>query len=136
MTGIDEKDPIGNVFIQFDNSDVTNCLPKGTSLPSAWMDPVQSSHAALDKDLMDLTSKGVALFFKTVDEGAFRVAKLLVNRHGVDPESRNGEGKTALHSACLRGHRDLVEWLLDELKVDMEQSDNKGFRAIHYAVLG
>ena len=136
MTGIDEKDPSGKVFIQFDNSELNKFLPKGASLQSAWMDPIQSAHPGIDKDLLDLVSKEVALFLKAVEEGAIRVAKLLVNRHGVDPECRNAEGKNALHIACHKGYWDLTHWLLDEVKVDMEQPDNKGFRAVHYAVLG
>jgi len=97
------------------------------------MDPVQPFSPSNESELVELASKQVALFFKAVQEGDIRIAKLLRNNYGVDAESRNADGKTALHFASLNGRKDLVVWLLDEVGVDGEKADEKGNRAIHFA---
>ncbi len=74
--------------------------------------------------------------FKAVYEGDIRVAKLLFNRHGIDANLRNAEGLTLLHIACNQGHKDLVDWLINGVKLDLEEADKNGFRAIHYATMG
>ena len=40
----------------------------------------------------------------------------------------------ALHIACKKGQKDVVQILLHEGKVDVNQPDANGFRAVHYAV--
>jgi len=77
----------------------------------------------------------VALFFTAVEEGDLRNAKLLHDRHGVDAKARNTDGKTALHLATQRGYKELIDWLLNEAHVDVDQTDLKGYRAIHFAIL-
>jgi len=137
VIGIDERDPSGKVFIRFDDAEIHQWLPTGVPLPSSWMDPYQSAHPAIDRELLELYSLELALFFKVVSEGDLRTAKLLYNRQpGVDVEARNPDGKTALHVASRKGHTNLVEWLLNEAKVDANKPDAKVYRAIHHAVLG
>ena len=137
VIGIDERDPTKNVFIRFDDAEIHQWLPSNVSLPSAWMDPFYTAHPAINRELLELFSSELALFFKAVNQGDLRTAKILYNRQpGVDVEARNSDGKTALHIASRKGHTDLVEWLLDAAKVDVDKPDLKGFRAIHLAVLG
>ena len=131
VTGVNRKDPSGNLLVQFDDSETYDWL-----LPSSWMEPFQSPNPSIDKERLDLAAKLVALFFRAVEKGDLRNAKLIHERHGVDAEARNPEGKTALHLATQRGYKGLVDWLLDEAKVDVNQPDSKGYRAIHFAILG
>ncbi len=134
---IDQRDPANNVFVRFDDAEIHQWLPSNVSLPSAWMDPFYTAHSALNRELLDLFSWEFALFFKAVNEGDLRTAKILYNRQlGVDVETRNSDGKTVLHIASRKGHTDLVEWLVEEAKVDVDKPDLKGFRAIHLAILG
>jgi len=100
------------------------------------MEPFQSPNPSIDKERLDLGAKLVALFFRAVGEGDLRNAKLIHERHGVDAEARNPEGKTALHLATQKGYIELIDWLLDEAKVDVNQPNSKGYRAIHFAILG
>ena len=131
VTGVNRKDPSGNLLVQFDDSETYDWL-----LPSSWMEPFQSPNPSIDKERLDLAAKLVALFFRAVEEGDLRNAKLIHERHGVDAEARNPDGKTALHLATQRGYKGLVDWLSDEAKVDVNQPDSKGNRAIHFAILG
>ena len=134
MSGIDQNDPSGKLYIKFDDVEIYD---ESVLLPSAWMKAYETANSAIDTELLEQASRQVAhFFFKAVDEGNCRAAKLLYSRHGVDPEARKRDGKTALHLACFKGHIDLVKWLLDKARVDMSQVDNRGFSAIHYAILG
>lgn len=140
MIGVDTEYPSGKLFIQFDNPEIHHWLPKSVSLPSAWMDLIQPADPALDEEFLELVSMEVSLFFKAVDRGDLRIAKLIQIRRGIvdfgTAEISSPEGKTALHIASEKGHKDVVQWLLDELKVDVNKPDAKGLRPIHYAVLG
>lgn len=131
VTGVNRKDPSGNLLVQFDDSETYDWL-----LPSAWMEPFQSPNPSIDKERLELASKQVALFFRAVEVGDLRNAKLIHDHHGVDADVRNPEGKTALHLASKKGYQELIEWLLNEAKVDVDQPDSKGNRAIHFAILG
>ncbi len=138
VIGIIEEDSCCKLFVQFDDPSIHQWLPKSLVFPSDWMEPFQTPNPALDEELLDLASKALGLFFKAVDEGDLRLVKLLlVNYKLLDADdSRNPDGRTALHIASLKGHCDLVEWLLDEAEVDIENPDLKGSRAVHLAVLG
>ena len=137
VTGIDEEDPSGKLFIEFDDSEIYDWLPKSAPLPSAWMDLYETALPSYSKELQELASKEVTLFFQAADGGDLRTAKLLHCRHGVNAdEARKPDGKTALHLASLKGHYDLVQWLLEKAKVNVNKPDNRGYSAIHYAVLG
>ena len=99
------------------------------------MDVIQPVNPVIEKERLYLASKLVALFFTAVEEGDLRNAKLLHDRHGVDAEARNPDGKTALHLATQRGYKELIDWLLNEAHVDVDQTDLKGYRATHFAIL-
>jgi len=100
------------------------------------MEPFKTSHPEQDEELAELMEKEQALFFRAVEKGNLRVAKLLHHRHGVDVDAYNPDGRTALHVACKEGYVDLVEWLIDEAKAEIEKATYNGFRAIHYAAIG
>jgi len=140
VIGVDYEYPSGKLFLQFDNPEIHQWLPKSTSLPSAWMDLIQPANPALDEEFLELVSMEVSLFLKAVDGGDLRIAKLIHIRRGLVDfgavEFSSPEGKTPLHVAAEKGHMDVVQWILEELKVDIDKPDAKGFRAIHYAVLG
>ena len=135
MIGIDISHPSSHLLVLFDNADIPDLLPKSLSLPSSWMDVIQPVNPSIEKERLSLAYKLVALFFTAVEEGDLRSAKLLRDRHGVDAEARNPEGKTALHLATQRGYKELIDWLLDAALVDVDQPDLKGYQAIHFAII-
>jgi len=99
------------------------------------MEPFNTSHSKQDDELAELIEKEQALFFRAVENGNLRVAKLLYSRHSVDVDALNSFGNTALHIACKSAFVNMVEWLIGEAKADMEKANPKGLRPIHYAVI-
>ena len=87
-------------------------------------------------ELREFLAKGSSLFCKAVERGDFTMAELLLTSYGVDVNDRNANGfkKTVLHLAIERRNIDHILWLLNEAKADLEIADDKGSRAIHYAV--
>ena len=132
---IHPEDPI-KVYVQFDNDEIHNWLPKSMPFSSTWLEKYETNLPDLEAELVEVVSKNVTLFFKAVDRGDLRIAKLLHIWHGVDVDTLNADGKTALHLACENGHKDIVKWLLNDTKVDIEKPSFNGLRAIHYAVKG
>lgn len=130
---IDAHDP-EKLYIHLDNDAIYKWLCKDNPLPSRWMESLRKSELWIDNHLVDLNKKLVELFFSAIEKGDVRVPKVLLMRHGVDPESRNSDGLSALHVACQKGHLDVVQWLLDEAQVELERQSSEGLRAIHYAV--
>jgi len=100
------------------------------------MDHLESAHTELNDDLMKLMAKVEELMFQSIAKGELRVAKLLRTRFGIDMEVRNSAGMTMLHLACQQGRKDFVDWLVNDVRVDVEKADEKGFRPIHYATIG
>ncbi len=72
--------------------------------------------------------------YDAVKRGDLRAIKLLCNQHGVDVNTLCNQKKPALVLACKEGHKHLVEWLLDQVQIDLEKPDNNGYRAVHRAV--
>ena len=97
------------------------------------MEPFKTPYPEQDKELAELIEKEQSLFFRVVEKGNLRVAKLLYSRHSVDVNALNSAGTTALHIACKCGFVDMVEWLIDEAKADIEKAIDSGHRAIHFA---
>ncbi|CDW80451.1 nad(+) adp-ribosyltransferase-3 [Stylonychia lemnae] len=59
----------------------------------------------------------------------------LLKSHDVDLEGKvHKQRKTALIFACMNGHNDIVEYLIDICKVDINKSDTSKNSPIHYAV--
>lgn len=137
VVAIDHADA-DRVFVRMDNEKIHKWLyKKGKSLPTNWMEPYESAYPAHDDEMDALAAKQLRLFFDVVDKGNLRVAQLLHHRYGVDVGTRNSiDGMTALHIACLKGHFEVVQWILEEALVDLEEEDNNGFRAIHHAAKG
>jgi len=96
---------------------------------------LESAQTDADRELVEMMKKGAAAMIKAASEGDIRVAKLLHDRHGIDADVRNSEDMTLLHIACQRGHIHFVNWLINDVKVEMEEADSKGFKAIHYAAM-
>ena len=134
MSGIDESDP-EMLYIQLDDDKIHKWLPKDEFISSKWMEPFETLQPSVEEELVELISKGVALFINAVNRGDLRVAKLLLKRAGVDVDARNADGRTALHVACQQGYKEIIKWLLDVAKADLEVTDNEGLRAIHHAVI-
>lgn len=134
MCGIVESDP-EMLYVQLDDDKFYKWLPKDEYLSSKWMELFETLQPSVEEELVELISKGVDLFINAVNRGDLRVAKLLLNRAGVDVDARNTDGRTALHVACQQGHKEIIKWLLDVAKADLEVADNDGFRAIHHAVM-
>lgn len=122
------------VVVQFDNDRVYNWFDRSRSLPVGWIEEFQSIRPAFNKEIDAWIAKGSDLFLKAVEIGDLRSAQLLFKDRLVADAARNAIGKTALHVACIMGRKDVVLWLLDEAKMDLEKPDNSGFRAIHHAV--
>lgn len=135
VTGIDEQDPT-RLCIQFDSIRIYEWLDSHKSLPSTWMDELEPAQTLMDKELLEVMEKVTTLLIKAASQGELRVAKLLRIWQGLDMDVQNAEGMTMLHIACEKGHKEFVDWLLNEVQVDVEKTDKKGFRAIHYASMG
>jgi len=133
---VNEDSPATLVFVQLYNKRVYNWLPKNQALPSAWMENYETAHPDVKEEITDLSIRSLISFFKSVENGDFLMAKLIYTNHGVHVNERNADGKTALQVACELGCKDIVEWLINEAEADLEKPDFKGFRALHYAVLG
>eukprot|EP01006_Ploeotia_vitrea_P031379 TRINITY_DN63713_c0_g2_i1.p1 TRINITY_DN63713_c0_g2~~TRINITY_DN63713_c0_g2_i1.p1 ORF type:complete len:429 (+),score=248.20 TRINITY_DN63713_c0_g2_i1:159-1289(+) len=53
---------------------------------------------------------------------------------GADPKQLEGtSGRSALHKAAFWGHNDMVRYLIDEVKMDVDVQDNYGDTALHDA---
>jgi len=100
------------------------------------MEPLESSEPAVEKELAEFIKKSISLFFDAIKRGDLRTAKLLHFHRTTVVNARSTNGKTPLQIACWKGHSDIVKWLLDEVKVDVEQPDKDGNLPIHYAVDG
>lgn len=136
MVGIDNRNPASHLFVEFDNTGIGDWLAQTTPLPSAWMDLVQPANPAIEEKRLKLATELVELFFEAIELNDLHTAQLLYDHHGVDPEALNADGKSALHLASQKGFHKLILWLLDEAAVDIDHPDSKGYRAIHYAILG
>ncbi len=134
VTGVDEQDP-SRLYIRFDSLKIYEWLDSRKSLPSAWMDHLESAETILDDEFQEIMAKIEALMFKAAAEGEIRIAKLLHLRHGMDANVLNAYGMSMLHIACQSGQKDFVNWLVNEVKVDVEKADGKGLRAIHHTTI-
>lgn len=64
-------------------------------------------------------------FLNACRNGQKNIAKLLLERGGIDLNRRDAEGNTALHYACREGFRDLAMLLLEK-GADASSANNRG----------
>jgi len=133
VTKVDEDNPT-KLYIHFDDVEIYQWLSKVKPLPSGWMELFGSTEPAAQKELNEWVEKGLILFFDAIKRGDLRAAKSVHMHHSAVADARNEDGKTALHLACWNGYVDVVKWLLDEVKVNIEEEDEDGYLPIHYAV--
>ncbi len=83
------------------------------------------------KDCFGRTGLYYAIFTKNLD-----IVKMLVNAggdyHFVD---LNFDGVNLLHIALAENHIDMVKYFVEELKLDVNSLDNKGYSVLFYAML-
>ena len=72
---------------------------------------------------------------KAVEKGDLQTFVSLINQHKVDVNSFLFDQMPALHSACRKGLKEFVQWLLDQPQTDLEKQDGFGSRAIHHTVV-
>jgi len=100
-------------------------------------DPLASSSSEFltMREIAAWIDKGSSLFIKAIEIGDLRSAQFLFEKSEfIAHAARNADGKTALHVACIKGYKNIVLWLLEDVKVFLEQEDRGGFKAIHDAV--
>lgn len=105
------------------------------SLPSSWMDHLKSAQTKSNDKLVRTEANLVVDMFEAVAHGDLRVTKQLHIRHRIDVDVQNPEGLTPLIVAIRKGHTHIVDWLVNEIRVDVERADGRGFRAIHHATI-
>lgn len=101
-----------------------------------WLEPLPMA-SKLHNGLSKLSSKLSDLFVEAAGEGDLYLVNNMVKNYQVslDATHQSTAGLTALHLACRRGHIPVIKWLLDQ-KANIEKADQKGRRAIYYAVKG
>lgn len=89
-----------------------------------------TSSSALDK-----WNEMQANFLIAIEEGNIERAQLLFSKDKLVVGVQKSGGTTILHIACSKGHRHMVRWILDVVKMEIEKPDDCGYRAIHHAAL-
>ncbi len=134
MTDIDDDNP-EELYIHFDDPKVYTWISKSDSFSSEWMELLESTQPSVEKELTEWIEKGFTFFFDAITRGDLRTAKLVHMHHNIVGDARNSDGRTALHIACLKGYKEIVKWLIEEVKADVELPDeNDRFFPIHYSV--
>jgi hypothetical protein len=121
-----------------DVQEVARLLSQGVDpnmvCPDQWVRP---EHAPRDG------STGRSLLHHAAWAGCLDVFRLIV-QHGGDVHKRrdtawrpngcvHGRGSTPFHHACMYNRVEIVRYLLDELKVDVNQPGEQGFTPLHIA---
>lgn len=133
VSHVSEENP-AKVFVEFIGSASFKVMFLVTPLPSAWMECCEPVRPDPEAEIMECAAKVASLLFKAVDEGDLRLLKIYNKHSFINFDARNVDGITALQKACEKGHKEIVKWLIDEAKVDLNLAGEGGFRAIHYAV--
>ena len=68
-------------------------------------------------DIMKRSDAGETPFLAACRIGHVRIAQLLLQQPDMDPNARANDGRTALWCACIKGHRELLQWLLDSQEI-------------------
>ena len=61
----------------------------------------------------------------------FKIFKLLLD-HGANVYTKNYFGATMVHQAALCGQLEILRFLLENYKFDLNMKDNKGFMPVDY----
>ncbi|HUV37347.1 MAG TPA: ankyrin repeat domain-containing protein [Patescibacteria group bacterium] len=72
---------------------------------------------------------------KAADSGDLAAVRDLLEKDAALLESRDGDGSTPLHIACIKGHLDLARYLLGE-GADPLAGDNENSTPLHVAAIG
>jgi len=74
------------------------------------------------------------MLFWAAMNGWTKVVELLV-KNGIEASVQFGDGMTAFHCAAMRGHVEVVEWLVEEGGAQVnEEVSQGGMTALHFAV--
>jgi len=132
---IEQKNP-NRVYINFADPTIRKRISKEKSLPTGWMESFEPPcKSQLDKEFDDYISKGIKLLFRAAENGNLQIIKDLFSNQKMLINALNSTGMTVLQIACQKGRENVVQWLLDEAKVNIDERNTRnGFRAIHYAV--
>ena len=101
-----------------------------------WLEAIEENQKFFRKR-NELASSIRSLLVKAAAENHLHIFAELTNKHsiGVNAARSSKEGITALHAACRSGHCEMAKFLL-ALGANLAAEDDKGRRAIHYAVKG
>ncbi len=90
--------------------------------------------SSLREEINEWTKKGSDLFLKAVEEGDLEMAKFLYTKDREVIYACYEDGRTTLHVGCIKGHKEIVKWLVEVAQMVIEKPDESGYRAIHHAV--
>jgi len=86
-----------------------------------------SGHPDLENKIKNIKSKrGESLLHTAAHIGKPEIIKLMLQR-GVDINARDNSGKTIMFVLAFHGHTDTMKWLVNELGVPVDTTDNDGW---------
>ncbi len=101
--------------------------------PDAIPEPPAASEPTIDKDFRDLAMHGSVERMKELlsrlDNGGNDTAEPAVNVNSTEALS----GRTALHKAAYFGHAHVIDFLLDQVGINVNAQDADGDTALHDA---
>jgi ankyrin repeat protein len=50
-------------------------------------------------------------------------------------ERKDKNRRTMLHWACYLGHKDIVDWIVRDQRLNLDEQDNEGYSALELAVI-
>ena len=87
----------------------------------------------IDKHKFDLhmtDNEGCTAVLYSAPSGNYELVAYFVEM-GADIHLKRGDGRTCLHIAARKGHFNLCKMLIDKHKVDLHDTDNEGWTAVH-----
>ena len=88
------------------------------------------THAKCNPEVRDIN--GNTPLYVASQKGDLECVKLIIET-SVDPDMTNESNRTALHIACINGHKGIVEYLLTHAKCNPKVRDIKGNTPLHLA---